>query len=218
MTVKWITQRELILKRSQNGMALWDYDGAISTSEPIQTEAYRLLLDQHNVEAEDNLHQKFIYNKSTEETLVLLKDFYNLSPSVPMLVAEKNDIVDELISLTGSPTWFLTELVHHLTAQGTEIAILSNGKSGRIEKAWNRWGLEGNPAIYTPDTVKKFNKRDFEKNLIEQELAKIVFEGNPDNLKQAKKMEAFAVGVKNRSNQLTENAAHLLLDIQMRNF
>ena len=214
MTIKWLTQRELILKRSLNGLALWDYDGAISTSEPIQTEAYKVLLQQNNVEVEDAFFIKYA-RKSTEQTVTLLKADYQLKPTVTQLIAAKNDIVDELISLNGEPTWILQELISHLTGQGTEIAILSNGKSERISKAWKRWGLAAEPKIYTKDNSKnlKFNKQELESQLIKTG-ANIVFEGNPANLTQAKKMEAFAVGIRNQSNKLTDDSANLLLDIQ----
>jgi len=219
MSIKWLTQRELILKRSLNGVALWDYDGAISTSEPIQIEAYRLLLDQHNVEAEQDLRIKYLVNKTSEQSLAQLKTDYQLTPTVDELLSEKNDIVDELISLTGEPTWFLAELISHLNNQGTEIAILSNGQSSRIKKAWNRWNLAETPTIYTKDLMGEgFNKKDMEKELIKQDKAKIVFEGNIANLSQAKKMEVFAVGIKSRSNGLTDQNANLVLDLSFRTF
>ncbi len=215
MTVKWLSQRELILKRSLNGLALWDYDGAISSSEPIQNEAYKILLQQHNVDIENFSFIKYA-RKNTEETVSLLKAEFKLPKTVPELVAAKNDIVDELISLNGEPTWILQELINHLTAQGTDIAILSNGKSDRISKAWKRWGLMAEPKIYTRDTTKNktFNKRELEVQLFEKNKAKIVFEGNQINLTQAKKMEVFAVGIRNQSNKLTDQSANLLLDIQ----
>lgn len=188
----WLTSRErsLIIEKATDAIVIWDFDGVVTDSEPLQASTYQMMLKNFGVSDTLNFAQ---YVGSTESTIwtALIKR-YDLRPTLAELKEARMVLLSELAHKQLKSTWIVDALVDDLSKVCKKQVILSNGEISLIKSLLKAWGLDSILEIIQKPNEGR--KREILSELLIKNKS-LVFEDNQDTLDYARKRGAFCVGV-----------------------
>lgn len=184
------SERSIIIEKATNAIVVWDFDGVITDSEPLQASTYQMMLKSFRVSETLDFTE---YVGSTEATIwnALIKR-YNLKQSLAELKEERMVLLSELAHKQLKPTWIVDELVAPLQEVSQRQVILSNGEIALIESLITAWNL--NSILEIIQKPNEGRKREILADLVYKNKS-LVFEDNQGTLEYARGLGAFSVGI-----------------------
>jgi beta-phosphoglucomutase-like phosphatase (HAD superfamily) len=121
-------------------VAIWDFDGVIGDTEPIQAATYRRMLSDRNVIAQDNFFDD-LAGRSEPEIWSALQSRYGFQGDITALREERVELVTPLLSAQIAPNWFVRSGLQFLRRAGTPSVIVSSGNQEVIDHYLSTWHL-----------------------------------------------------------------------------
>lgn len=115
---------------------IWDFDGVVADTEPVQARAYEVVLRRAGVDVAPGWFAQWV---GTPESGIWagLKDRYGLAASVGALSAVRAEVYEELAAGL-LPAWF----VEPVLGLPVRHSIVSAGNHRQIVALLHQWGLE----------------------------------------------------------------------------
>lgn len=135
---------EFIHDRGPFELCIWDFDGVICDSEPVQAESYRELLARRGIRTKDGFFGAFVGSPEPAIWGRLAAD-YGLKADVSMLMIERMDVLRSRLLADAPPNWFVRPTLDLLSQSGVRSVVVSSGDLGLIELYLAAWDLA--PAI-----------------------------------------------------------------------
>lgn len=197
---------------------IFDMDGVLIDSEPIHFSAYEQHFKELNIEVSDELYQTFI-GSSTKNIYSRIKELFNLSQSVPELIARKRELF--YICFSESKTLSLIdgvlELIEDLYQNDIQLIVASSSSYQNINIIFKKFDLDQyfshkvsgedfpeskpNPAIFN----KAVELSEHHKNEC------IVIEDSTNGIKAANNAGVFVIGYKSKESNQNYEAADLII-------
>ena len=114
---------------------VWDFDGVVADTEPVQAAAYEATLERFSIQPERRWFNNWV---GTPEHRIWagLREQFGLSQPVEVLTAERAGIYGEL-ALKLQPAWFVTPVLSMRCSH----RVVSAGNHHQIEMLLNHWGI-----------------------------------------------------------------------------
>ena len=191
----WPAIRETLLAASTNSVVVWDFDGVVADSEPLQQESYRILLTRHGVTNTENVLAGLIGKSETQIWESLRSRGIQLDVSEDDLVAARRTIYLQLAQTNLSPSWIAQDLLPILASISSRQLIVSNGDPLTIDTLLRTWDLV---LYFEPFEVDLASDRLSKHQRLVQVLAEeksVLFEDNVQYLALGRELGAFCVAV-----------------------
>ena len=121
----------------QLSQAIWDFDGTLVDSEPVQAEAYRLILAEEGIVPPNGFFVHFV--GQTEIWCKLARE-YSLTADLTSLRERRLKTLGKLLEDTP-PNWFTIPLLDYFNGRGARSIIVSSGTKSVITEYLSHWGL-----------------------------------------------------------------------------
>lgn len=186
---------------------IWDFDGVIADTEPVQAHAYEVVLANHGVPVEPGWFNKYV---GTPEPHIwsMLDDLHHLKTSNMGLAEERATVYAELTT-TLHPAWYVPTILE----LDTEHVIVSAGNHHQIVTLLNRWGLTDRfttiRATGSPDTPPDEPKA--ERITATCHAGTVLLEDSARYLHMATAAGAATIGVQHQFNTLTTDDSNILI-------
>jgi tRNA (adenine57-N1/adenine58-N1)-methyltransferase len=119
---------------------IWDFDGTIVDSEPVQSLAYRAVLEEYGVSPSTSFFQAYIGHTETEIWKGLSHD-YSLSESFSSLIKQRSNKLETLLVDRTPPNWFVRPMLEYLRQRAVKSVIVSSGNESLISLYLRYWDL-----------------------------------------------------------------------------
>ena len=118
---------------------LWDFDGVVVDSEPVQAQTYREILTAlGHIPAADFFDD--LTGRTEAEIWAVLINAFGLQEGAKELREERLALVTERL-VHSPPNWFLTPLLEGLERRGVVSRIVSSGNESVISRYLGEWNL-----------------------------------------------------------------------------
>lgn len=132
---------------------LWDFDGLIANSEPLQKAAWRTYLAHYGHELSNDLVAR-MFGLRLLESAVLVRETLALPFPVDQIMAERDAIFLDSLPGVLQPMPYAREALAAVRARGLPMALATSGHARYIALALRELDLEGAfDAVVTGDTV-----------------------------------------------------------------
>lgn len=121
---------------------IFDLDGLLADTEPVWTEAARVLLERRGRVYDPRLKQRTLGHHPLEVARIFIEE-YRLAEEPTALLDERISILLELYQRGVQPLPGATELVRALEQRSTPMAVASSSPSAVIVEVLARIGLQG---------------------------------------------------------------------------
>jgi HAD superfamily hydrolase (TIGR01509 family) len=192
---------------------IFDMDGVVVDTEPLSHRANKKFYESLNIDVTDDVYSTFIGN-SDKNIIQKIKDIYSIDTDSDVLVEQGLwyycDAFDADATLELMPG--VKKLVMDLHANGMVILLASSSSKVKIERVFNRFGLN-------PYFSYKISGQDFEFSkphpaIFLEAVAKsgftanecIVIEDSTNGIKAAKAAGVYCIGYKNDEHSLQDTS------------
>lgn len=192
---------------------IFDMDGVVVNTEPLSHRANKAFYESLGIEVTDDVYATFIGN-SDKNIVQKIKDIYGIDTDCDTLVeqglgyyCDAFDADDTLELMPG-----VKDLIMDLHANGMTILLASSSSKVKIERVFNRFGLN-------PYFSHKISGADFEFSkphpaIFLDAVAKsgftadecIVIEDSTNGIKAAKAAGVYCIGYKNEEDSLQDTS------------
>jgi beta-phosphoglucomutase-like phosphatase (HAD superfamily) len=194
--------------------AVWDFDGVMADSEPLQGEAYRTMLEGFGIHPEPDFFNEYIGRTETE-IWTSIRERYGIATSVAELRAARIEVFLARAKQSLRPNWFVRPLMAGFRGQGTAQWIVSSGNREVIEVLLSTWQIDsGITKIVSSDAS---NADTYSKRLAIEEAIRsspgktILIEDHPQYLALGAALGVATVAVRHGLNDLAGSAADFVL-------
>ena len=119
---------------------IWDFDGVIADTEPVQAESYAELLAKEGGSPPANFFTSQV-GKSEDEIWRSLIVEYGLKRSVASLHQKRQELLLRSLKRRLAPNWFVLPLLGILSGHGVPSQLVSSGNSEVVEAMLEYWRL-----------------------------------------------------------------------------
>lgn len=192
---------------------LWDFDGVIANTEPVQAEAYRVILRRLGHEVPADFFQPLM-GLTEPEIWTHLTDEYGLAASPSDLRDERLGVLVDLSSGL-QPNWFVRVLL--AASDKVEHLIISAGNDEVVRRLLTQWHLLNSFSqilAFREDADAPTKEERFAEVLVPQPdpALFLVVEDNARYLQLAHALGARTLGVRHELNDLSVDDADFLVD------
>ncbi len=120
---------------------VFDLDGLLVDSEPVQQESFNVVLARYGVWLDDDAFRPLV-GRSTRENFAFLKERYGIRESIADLLARKASAYDALIG-SIRPMPGAVRLVRDLAVAGVRMAVASSSPRRVVLRSLAAAGLDG---------------------------------------------------------------------------
>ena len=142
---------------------IWDFDGVIADTEPLQEVAFKRTLNSRRISYEDDFFKRFVGSPEVEIWRRLIAKRAIKEASIPELISARSKIYLELASHIH-PAWYVAPILEESKLLSINNIIVSSGSKHHILTLLSHWGLtEFFSAIYCnglPEELPLENKYD----------------------------------------------------------
>lgn len=124
---------------------VFDLDGLLVDSEPVQQESFNVVLARYGVHLDDEEFRPLV-GRSTRENFAFLKERYGIGESIADLLARKVLAYDALIGRMR-PMPGAVRLVRDLAAAGVRMAVASSSPGQVVRRSLAAAGFDGGLGI-----------------------------------------------------------------------
>jgi phosphoglycolate phosphatase-like HAD superfamily hydrolase len=205
---------EQIVALAGDKSVVWDFDGVIADTEPLQDASYRILAERRAWELPDGYFSTLI-GRTEDDIWELLfaqgfpHSTHQFGSTADELKAERKVVFSDLAHAGLRPSWLAQQLMPALHKVASEQIIVSNGDPDIIESLIGGWGLVPYVEIArrSPGTDKAA--------LLGQRcgVGSILLEDNAGWLARGKALGATTVGVVHGYNSVDELDADFFVEI-----
>lgn len=115
-------------------LAIWDFDGVVVDSEPLQRSCYKDLLKNMGLDVPENFFAPLI-GHTEAEIWAILSLRYGIEEDLDILKAERLILLQErLRSREGALNWFVLPILSYLQSCKCRIGIVSSGNMTVIDQ------------------------------------------------------------------------------------
>ena len=194
--------RERVLQVAQGGLFIWDFDGVIVDSEPLQRETYRIMLEMRDISVEADFFDTLIGLREVQIWEKIRSWADNLETSTPDLIQERRELFLRMAMSRLKPSWLSKDLIPVLNDYASEQFIISNGDPSTIASLLSSWGLS--EYIYLRQFTEQYpTKSDLLRAVLSQSNRIVIAEDNREYLMQGKDGGSFCVAVHHGRNEST---------------
>jgi beta-phosphoglucomutase-like phosphatase (HAD superfamily) len=189
------------LSRLSPEVAVWDFDGVIADTEPVQRDAYLVMLRDRGIEPDSDFFGRCI-GKTEGEIWTHLCDRHALTGRPDILREERS-----------APSPLTSGLLPALREHGIPQVIVSSGNTDVLYCLLRAWQIEGyfdDVLGWSPDTTS--TKRERLVSAVAGGRG-LVLEDDLGYLAFARSIGASTIGVRHSLNQLADTAADLVVRI-----
>lgn len=141
---RWkVGEREETVRRLVGATVIWDFDGVIADSEPVQAESYRRLLRNMGNSVEPGFFVPYIGHPEPTIWEMMRADGFRLAGDPDDLRDERHDIFVELARARLKPSWLVRDLAATAEDLKARQVIVSNGNPEAIRAFLGHWDLTG---------------------------------------------------------------------------
>lgn len=196
---EWFTFLQLIPHIVEDATIMWDFDGVIADTEPIQAASYRALLKERGYELADDFFEDLIGKTETKiwETLIA-RGAPVLEEEVPSFTFRRGELVLDMCKKYLTPNWFVHDLVHFFGKYSYDQVIVSNGIPEHILVLLEMWGL-GDMIRFPSKEERGTGKAQLMKHLTSRGKT-VSLEDNLGYLEAATDLGAYPLAVKHSMN------------------
>lgn len=120
---------------------VFDLDGLLVDSEPVQQESFNVVLARYGVRLDDDAFRPLV-GRSTRENFAFLKERYGIGDAIADLLARKASAYDALIARIR-PMPGAVRLVRDLARSHVRMAVASSSPRGVVLRSLLAAGFEG---------------------------------------------------------------------------
>lgn len=196
------------------GKVIWDFDGALVNSEPVQKEAYRLVLQEEGIVPHHLFFNKYVGTQEKDIWAGICNE-YSLSIPVETLRKRRLEKLNEIFMPKVPPNWFARPIIEFFIEKGISSVIVSSGNESVIREYLSQWSLvdlfESISATnsVTPTTTK--TERIQVATTSTTQGKALVIEDSPAYLNVATKSGASTLGVIHPLNNLAPDMCNALI-------
>ena len=205
---------EAIIAGGPYTLVVWDFDGVIANSEPVQAWAYRKVLEAYGVDPPPDFFADYI-GHTEYEIWSQLRRRYDVPDEVDRLRELRRTVFLAEARRTLRPNWFVRPLVDAFLAQGAEQWIVSSGNFDVIRVLLARWSLDAmfsKIVAFEPESDIPYAKSDELKAAITGGRGRILaIEDHERYLRLAASLGAVTVGVAHEFNNMSPAAADFVI-------
>jgi beta-phosphoglucomutase-like phosphatase (HAD superfamily) len=197
-------------------MLLWDFDGVIADTEPVQEASYRVVMAESGAVPEAGFFTMLL-GKSEPEIWRSLRARYGLSATVEELMARRADVYLPRAMLTIKPNAFVRPVLGYCDNHGIRSMIVSSGGFMNISRLLAHWELTTQfsdvycrASPYHPDLT---TKQDRIRHAIDSNAGPAaIIEDSPAVLAMAREMGLRTIGVRSDFNHTSDLDADFMLE------
>lgn len=202
----------LIVGVARSQTVVWDFDGVVADTEPLQDASYRTLADRRGWHLPPDYFAELV--GKTEDAIwgeLVASGFplssRPLSEVLPLIKAERSAVFFQLAESTLAPSWVARDLMPAFDGVARRQVIVSNGDPDVIESLLTAWRLSS-----FVEVAKREAGRD-KAALVEEycTAGSVLLEDNAGWLRAGKALGATTVGVIHGYNAQTVLEADYLL-------
>jgi hypothetical protein len=193
---------------------VWDFDGVVADTEPLQDASYRILAERRGWPLRNGYFGALVGKTEDAIWAELVDGGFPLlggplSEVLPSLKAERKAVFIELTEASLSPSWVARDLMPALNGVAGCQMIVSNGDPGVIESLMSKWQL----SFYA--TVARREEGRDKAALVEHycTVGSVLLEDNAEWLRIGKSLGATTIGVVHGYNAQTILDADYLVQI-----
>jgi len=181
-------------------IAVWDFDGVVGDTEPMQARIYREMLAERGITVDGNFFHD-LAGRSEYEIWATLKQRYDLEGEPGKLRQERIGRVAPMLADGVRPNWFVRPGAAALHETNTRLLVISSGNVEVVDFYLAAWGLrdifdEVSATTGEGDIPKRERLR---RALIETDSA-LVIEDSTEYLRLAAELGAVTLGVEHTMN------------------
>ena len=188
------------------GTVLWDFDGVIADSEPVQELAYSTLLSVLGREPAAGFFDRHRGGSEPDIWSHLVVEF-ELAEPIADLASRRADIYHDLTRSMLRPAWFVRPLLDYSRARGYPSLIVSSNNFATITFLLSEWGLENYfSGVYSLDSPLAQSLPDKSarlRHVLASNPRAVLLEDTPRYLQLARSCGARVVGVQHGHNDLS---------------
>jgi beta-phosphoglucomutase-like phosphatase (HAD superfamily) len=195
---------------------LWDFDGVIADTEPVQEASYQVVMAESGAIPEAGFFTALV-GKSEPEIWRSLKDRYGLPATVEELIARRADVYLPRAMLTIKPNAFVRPVLGYCDNNGIRSMIVSSGGFTNISRLLTHWELITQfsdiycrTSPYHPDLTAKQDR--IRHALDSNPGSAAIIEDSPVVLATAREMGLRTIGVRNDLNHASDLDADFVLE------
>jgi hypothetical protein len=128
-----------IVSAATGSMIIWDFDGVIADSEPLQGESYRALLADMGNDVGDFRFDRYVSRTEREVWEMIDRDGYRLQSSIAELVRAREEIYVQAALSRLQPTWLFRRVSELVDGISSKQVVVSNGDPGIIQTLLEHW-------------------------------------------------------------------------------
>ena len=113
---------------------IFDMDGVIIDSEPMQLAAYNVVLGSHGVQLSEEDFIRWCVGRRSPDIVAFLRKHFQLPESVEHLLSAKSTAYASILRENIRPMPGLLPLLDHLTSSGYRLAVASSSSVADIEE------------------------------------------------------------------------------------
>lgn len=133
-------QLQAIISSGPYRHVIWDFDGVVADSEPLQGRAYEIILARHGATAAPNFFREYI-GRTELQIWSALCERYGLTTGADTLRDQRIAVFLERALRELTPNWFVRPLMNWFSLNGAKQFIVSSGNKLVVETLLNTWGL-----------------------------------------------------------------------------
>lgn len=181
-------------------VAIWDFDGVVGDTEPVQARVYREMLSERDITVnEDFFHD--LAGRSELEIWSTLKQRYDFEGEVKELRHERIGRVAPMLADGVRPNWFVRPGTASLQETNTRLLLLSSGNVEVVVRCLAAWGLrELFDEVSATTGQGDVPKRERLRQALTGTGRALVIEDSTEYLKLASELGAVTLGVDHTMN------------------
>jgi len=204
---------------SSSSGIIWDFDGVVADTEPVQGDAYRQLLLARGKSPSRAFFNPYVGRTEPEIWEGLAHDFA-LEESLDALKEERAAVYLENAKSRLIPAWFVIPVLSRADARGLPNVIVSSGNHSAISALLDSWGLERQfsdvLALGSPSSAGLPSKNNRVKHAVARYgPVPLVIEDNAAYLAEARALGALTLGIRHSLNDLNTSDADVVLPIHL---
>lgn len=205
------TLRDYFAATGPFDLAVWDFDGVIGDTEPVQAQVYREMLSERGIAVDGGFFDD-LAGRSEYEIWGTLKQRYDLAGEPEKLRRERIGRVGPMLADGVPPNWFVRPGVAALRETNTRLLVISSGNAEVVDLYLSAWGLgdifDRISATTGEDDVPK---RERLRRALTDSGRSLVIEDSAEYLRFAAELGATTLGVEHTMNGDLAGAADAVL-------
>ena len=130
-----------VLEESLGKTIIWDFDGVVADTEPVQWDSFRLVLLEYGFVPKDNFHVELMGHTEPDIWELL---FQQGAPrdDIKKLIDKRSELYIELAKRILPPSWLSHELMHLFADTAKVQYVISNGNPVNNSALLNHWKMD----------------------------------------------------------------------------